>query len=74
MPEDQRARLHSIVDTALADGQRVRFWATFDVASDAREAVWAELLAADVDHINTDGLPGLRTFLLAHDTEAQAAA
>ena len=74
MPEVERVRLHSIVDTAHADGQRVRFWATFDVASDAREAVWAELLAADVDHINTDDLPGLRTFLLAHDTEAQAAA
>lgn len=74
MPTGQRATLHRIVDTAHADGQRVRFWATLDVPIPAREAVWSELLAADVDHINTDDLPGLRAFLLAHDTEAQAAA
>jgi hypothetical protein len=29
--------------------------------------VWRELLAADVDHINTDDLSGLREFLLAND-------
>jgi len=74
MPADQRATLRRIVDTAHANGQRVRFWATLDVASTARDAVWAELLAADVDHVNTDDLPGLRSVLLSHDTEAQAAA
>jgi len=36
--------------------------------------VWSALLAADVDHLNTDDLPGLRAFLLADDTDARAAA
>ena len=35
--------------------------------SPARDAVWRELLAADVDHINTDDLAGLQAFLLAFD-------
>jgi len=72
MPADQRAALHRIVRTAHANGQRVRFWATADVPGAAREAVWSELVAADVDHINTDDLPGLRSFLLARDTQAAA--
>lgn len=74
MPADQRATLRRIVDTAHADGQRVRFWATPDLPDAAREAVWSELLAADVDHINTDDLSGLRDFLLLHDADARAAA
>ncbi|MFI1469400.1 phosphatidylinositol-specific phospholipase C/glycerophosphodiester phosphodiesterase family protein [Streptomyces wuyuanensis] len=66
-PEAERARLNSIVSTAHSRGQRVRFWATPDAPGAARDAVWRELLAARVDHINTDDLAGLRRFLLAHD-------
>ncbi len=74
MPAEQRATLRRIVDTAHANGQRVRFWATPDVPGAAREAVWSELVAAGVDHLNTDDLPGLREFLLAHRADARTAA
>jgi hypothetical protein len=37
-----------------------------------REAVWSELVAADVDYINTDDLAGLSVFLLEHDPQASA--
>lgn len=63
MPADQRAKLHAIVETAHEAGQRVRFWATPDVPGPERDAVWRELVAADVDHINTDDLKGLADFL-----------
>jgi hypothetical protein len=63
MPADQRAKLASIVDTAHRAGQRVRFWATPDTPGPERDAVWRELVAADVDHINTDDLKGLADFL-----------
>lgn len=72
MPQHERDKLHRIVDEAHAAGYRVRFWATPDVEGDAREAVWRELVAADVDHLNTDDLPGLRDFLLAHDPDEAA--
>ncbi|WP_459645112.1 phosphatidylinositol-specific phospholipase C/glycerophosphodiester phosphodiesterase family protein [Kineococcus sp. NUM-3379] len=65
MPEAERARLRQIVRTAHLDGRRVRFWATPDAPGAQREAVWRELLAAGVDHVNTDDLAGLRDFLLA---------
>lgn len=74
MPAAERARLIEIVETAHDDGQRVRFWNTPDAEGPARDAVWAELLAAGVDHINTDDLAGLRAFLLAYDDEARDAA
>lgn len=41
----------------------MRFWATPDVAGPARDALWTELVAAGVDYLNTDDLPGLRAFL-----------
>ncbi|MBG0562508.1 phosphatidylinositol-specific phospholipase C/glycerophosphodiester phosphodiesterase family protein [Actinoplanes aureus] len=63
MPEAERAKLHQFVRDAHAAGQRVRFWATPDLPGPAREAVWRELVAADVDHINTDDLAGLEAFL-----------
>lgn len=63
MPAAERARLRDIVATAHSAGQRVRFWATPDLAGEARTAVWTELLAAGVDHINTDDLAGLEQFL-----------
>lgn len=69
MPADQRARLHAIVARAHADGRRVRFWATPDTPGPARDALWRELLAADVDHINTDDLAGLAAFLREHDPD-----
>ncbi|MFE5600877.1 phosphatidylinositol-specific phospholipase C/glycerophosphodiester phosphodiesterase family protein [Streptomyces coelicoflavus] len=65
-PAAERRRLRKIVDAAHARGQRVRFWATPDVAGPARDALWAELLAAGVDHLNTDDLAGLEAFLDAH--------
>ena len=68
MPEAEREKLHDIVDTAHANGQRVRFWATPELA-ETREAVWRELLAAEVDYINTDNLAALETFLLANDPQ-----
>ncbi len=63
MPETERRKLHEIVDHAHAQGYRVRFWATPDTDGPAREAVWTELNAAGVDHINTDDLAALDAFL-----------
>ncbi|MGA5318714.1 phosphatidylinositol-specific phospholipase C/glycerophosphodiester phosphodiesterase family protein [Streptomyces pseudogriseolus] len=65
-PEAERRKLRTLVDTAHARGQRVRFWATPDVPGPARDALWTELVAADVDHLNTDDLAGLEAFLDAH--------
>ncbi|MBO7934753.1 MULTISPECIES: phosphatidylinositol-specific phospholipase C/glycerophosphodiester phosphodiesterase family protein [Streptomyces] len=67
-PEEERRRLRAIVAAAHARGQRVRFWATPDLAGPARDAVWTELLAAGVDHLNTDDLAGLEAFLDARRT------
>ncbi len=67
LPDAERTKLHAIVDQAHAAGFRVRFWATPDVPGAAREAVWRELLAAGVDHLNTDDLHGLELFLRAPD-------
>jgi hypothetical protein len=68
MPEAERVKLRNIVATAHANGQRVRFWATPELP-ETREAVWRELLAAEVDYINTDNLAALETFLLASDPQ-----
>jgi glycerophosphoryl diester phosphodiesterase len=74
MPEAERQKLHQIVQQAHAAGYRVRFWATPDLDVPAREAVWRELVAAGVDHINTDDLAGLQEFLLAEDPAERKAA
>lgn len=66
MPAPQRQKLADIVRKAHAKGRLVRFWATPDAPSPAREAVWRELLAAGVDLLNTDDLKGLQEFLLRH--------
>ncbi len=58
MPEDEKAKLQSIVKKAHAKGRLVRFWAI-----PHREALWAELQTAGVDLINADNLPRLRRFL-----------
>lgn len=65
MPELERAKLRAYVESAHSNGYRVRFWATPDQAGDARDAVWNELYDAGVDHINTDDLAGLQSFLSA---------
>lgn len=70
MPAAERAELRAIVATAHRAGQRVRFWATPDVPGPARDAVWRELVAADVDHINTDDLAGLSDFLRSRSKRA----
>ena len=74
MPESERAKLHQIVQRSHAAGYDVRFWATPDLAGPARDAVWSELVAADVDALNTDDLAGLQSFLLANDPEETSAA
>ncbi|MEU9336200.1 phosphatidylinositol-specific phospholipase C/glycerophosphodiester phosphodiesterase family protein [Streptomyces sp. NPDC048290] len=62
-PAAERRKLHAITGAAHARGQQIRFWATPDLAGPARDALWTELLAADVDFINTDDLLGLEAFL-----------
>ncbi|GEC05563.1 hypothetical protein SSP24_32180 [Streptomyces spinoverrucosus] len=66
-PAAERQKLRSIMRAAHSRGQKVRFWATPDVAGPERDALWTELLAADVDFINTDDLLGLEAFLDAHE-------
>jgi hypothetical protein len=66
IPAAERDKLRGIVAAAHARGQKVRFWATPDLAGPSRDAVWNELLAADVDYLNTDDLAGLEAFLDAH--------
>ncbi|MBL1100370.1 phosphatidylinositol-specific phospholipase C/glycerophosphodiester phosphodiesterase family protein [Streptomyces coffeae] len=63
MPPAEREKLRQIVGAAHHARQRVRFWATPDAAGPERDALWRELLAADVDHLNTDDLAGLEDFL-----------
>ncbi len=62
MPEEERAKLKEFVAKAHKKGRLVRFWATPE-----KPALWQELLAADVDLINTDKLAELRAFLLKHE-------
>lgn len=73
-PAAERDKLRSHVDRAHRSGQRVRFWATPDAPGPAREAVWTELLAAGVDHLNTDDLAGLEAFLSTHDRDSRTGA
>jgi glycerophosphoryl diester phosphodiesterase family protein len=62
MPQQEQAKLHSIVKQAHAAGRVVRFWETPE-----NEAVWRELRAAGVDLINTDQLARLAKFLNTPD-------
>ncbi len=64
MPAEEEKRLKDIVKACHDKGRIVRFWATPDRPLPQREAIWRELLKADVDLINTDDLDGLREFLL----------
>lgn len=65
MPASERVALRRVTAEAHAGGQRMRFWATPDVPGAAREALWRELRAAEVDYLNTDDLAGLEAFLRA---------
>ncbi|MFD3515644.1 phosphatidylinositol-specific phospholipase C/glycerophosphodiester phosphodiesterase family protein [Streptomyces sp. NPDC058657] len=65
-PAAERDRLHALVRAAHRQGRRVRFWGTPDQPGPARDALWREFLAADVDHLNTDDLAGLEKFLRRH--------
>jgi hypothetical protein len=60
MPSDQREKLRNLVERVHAKGRRLRLWGAPDTSQ-----MWAELLAAGVDRINTDDLRGLRDFLVA---------
>lgn len=64
MLAEERQKLKKIVETAHKKGQRVRFWATPDKPSQARQTLWRELLANGVDLLNSDDLQGLQQFLL----------
>ncbi|MFF0056610.1 phosphatidylinositol-specific phospholipase C/glycerophosphodiester phosphodiesterase family protein [Streptomyces microflavus] len=64
-PRAERDRLRTLIIAAHREGRRIRFWATPDLPGPEREAVWSELLAAGVDHLNTDDLAGLERFLRA---------
>jgi hypothetical protein len=61
MPHSERRKLRDVVDKAHRHGRMVRFWATPE-----KEDVWQELLAAQVDLLNTDRLVQLRQFLRDH--------
>jgi hypothetical protein len=67
-PDAERQKLRVIVGAAHDRGQKVRFWATPDLAGPARDALWGELLDAGVDYLNTDDLAGLEAFLDARGT------
>lgn len=73
-PAAERDRLRTLVDSAHQQSRRVRFWATPDVPGPDRDALWTELLAAGVDHLNTDDLAGLETFLRSRGRDGRAEA
>ena len=60
MPDEERTKLLAFVRKAHQHGRLVRFW-----AAPERAELWKELLAANVDLINTDQLVELKTFLLS---------
>ncbi len=59
-PDEEKVKLHTMVQKAHAAGQRLRFWATAD-----KPAMWQVLAEAKVDLIGTDDLSGLHKFLQA---------
>jgi len=58
-PQEEKETLKELVAKAHKAGRRIRFWSAPDDA-----AGWSELLAAEVDLVNTDHLGELRDFLL----------
>jgi hypothetical protein len=59
MPDKERAKLKDFVTRAHKHRRLVRFW-----AAPEKESVWEELLAANVDLINSDRLAELQQFLM----------
>ncbi len=64
IPALEKQRLYEFVQQAHAKGRRIRFWATPDTP-----AMWQALVEAGVDHINTDDLKGLASFLKEHSSK-----
>jgi len=62
MPEDERAKIRTIVRKAHEKGRKVRFYG-LPLWPD----VWPELYDAGVDLLNADDLAGLRKFLLSRE-------
>lgn len=62
LPEQEQAKLKTLVAQAHAQGRRIRFWNAPD-----SPAGWSVLLDAGVDLINTDNLAGLHDFLLTKE-------
>jgi hypothetical protein len=62
MPSGERERLDEMVRAAHVVGSAIRFYDTPDDRGAARDAVWRELVAADVDYISTDDLAGFGAF------------
>jgi hypothetical protein len=60
MPEDEKDKLKQLVAKAHQQGRRLRFWDAPD-----QPVFWKELLADDVDLINTDDLKGFQKFFNA---------
>ena len=63
MPTNQKARLDSLVRLAHGQKKWIRFWATDVRPPSAQQDLWAELLQAGVDLINTDKLADFRAWL-----------
>ena len=63
MPSGERARLEEMVRAAHVVGSAIRFYDTPDDRGVARDAIWRELVTADVDYISTDDLAGLGAFI-----------
>jgi hypothetical protein len=57
IPEDEKEKLKQFVNKAHEQHRRIRFWDSPDKA-----AFWKEMLADDVDLINTDDLKGFQRF------------
>lgn len=67
IPPAEDQKLRQSVSDAHAQKRRLRFYATPDNLS-----MWRELVAADVDLINSDDLAGLQQFLLEEDPLVKA--
>ena len=66
MPDEERKKLREFVAKAHKQGRLVRFWATPE-----KPELWKELLAADVDLLNTDKLADLAKFLRENDAKPE---
>jgi len=62
IPAAERQKLENMVKRAHEQGRKIRFWNTAE-----KVAMWKELLAANVDYINTDKLDELQQFLLTQN-------